>query len=158
MLRRALNNNPSNSGEGPVLRIKVPEPKKFEGKRDAKELENFLWDMEQYFKAAKIPNREQVNITSMYLGRDAMLWWRTRIMDDLSAGRPKIATLESLKKELKYQFLPYNMSWLVRESLKKMKQSGSVREYVKEFSLLMLDIQDMSEVDKQFNFVSGLQN
>ncbi|KAL5840685.1 hypothetical protein ACOSQ3_013359 [Xanthoceras sorbifolium] len=74
--------------------IKVPEPKHFKGSRNAKDLENFLWDMEQYFRAAKIPEREQ---------------------------------------------------------------TGSAREYVKEFSSLMLDIQNMSEEDKLFNFMSGLQ-
>ncbi|KAK4381136.1 hypothetical protein Sango_2997100 [Sesamum angolense] len=34
---------------------------------------------------------------------------------------------------------------------------GIVRDYVKEFSSLMLDIRDMSEEDKLFNFLSGLQ-
>ncbi|KAL5825619.1 hypothetical protein ACOSQ3_021682 [Xanthoceras sorbifolium] len=71
-----------------ILQIKVPEPKHFNGSRNAEELENFLWDIEQYFRAAKIPERKQ---------------------------------------------------------------------YVKEFSSLMLDIQNMSEEDKLFNFMSGLQ-
>ena len=30
----------------PSRRMKVPEPKTFEGERDAKALENFIWDME----------------------------------------------------------------------------------------------------------------
>ncbi|KAK0596346.1 hypothetical protein LWI29_014804 [Acer saccharum] len=94
----------------------------------------------------------------MYLGGDVKLWWRTRLMDDLSAGRPKIDKWESLKKELKDQFLPCNTSWLARENLKKLKQSGSVRDYVKDFSSLMLDIQNMLEEDKLFNFMSGLQS
>ena len=34
---------------------------------------------------------------------------------------------------------------------------GYVRDYVKEFSSLILDIKDMSEVDKLFNFMFGLQ-
>ena len=50
-----------------------------------------------------------------------------------------------------------NTAWMVRESLKKLKQTDSVRDYVKEFSSLILDIKDMSEVDKLFNFLSGLQ-
>ncbi|KAI9168920.1 hypothetical protein LWI28_003980 [Acer negundo] len=157
VLWRALNNSPNHRDEGSVLRIKVPEPKHFQGSRNAKELENFLWDMEQYFKAARIPNREQVNITSMYLGGDEKLWWRTRLTNDLSVGRPKIETWKVLKKELKDQFLPCNTSWLARESLKKLKQTGSCKEYVKDFSSLMLDIQNMSEEDKLFNFMSGLQ-
>lgn len=138
-------------------KMKVPEPKAFNGARSAKELENFLWDMEQYFAAARIPDVEQVTFTSMYLSGDAKLWWRTRMSDDASTGRPRIDSWERLKKEMKDQFLPCNASWVARDSLKRLKQSGTVRDYVKEFSSLMLDIQNMSEEDKLFNFMSGLQ-
>ncbi|KAK3212306.1 hypothetical protein Dsin_017012 [Dipteronia sinensis] len=109
VLKRALN-NPTATDDGPLSKIKVPEPKKFNGSRNVKELENFLLDMEQYFKAVKISEKEKVNITSMYLSGDKKLWWRTRIADDLSAGRPSIKVWESLKKELKDQFLPCNTS------------------------------------------------
>ena len=37
-------------------------------------------------------------------------------------------------------FLPKNATWLARESLKRLKQTCSVRDYVKDFSSLMLDI------------------
>ena len=36
------------------IRMKVPEPKAYNGVRSAKELEKFLWDIENYFKVAKI--------------------------------------------------------------------------------------------------------
>ena len=62
-----------------------------------------------------------------------------------------------MKKELKDQFLPLNTVWMARDSLKKQKQTGSVRDCVKEFSSLILDIKDMSEVDKLLNFMSELQ-
>ena len=55
------------------------------------------------------------------------------------------------------QFLPTNAGWLAREFLKGLKHIDSVRDYVKEFSSLMLNIRNMSEEDKLFNFVSGLQ-
>ena len=45
-----------------------------------------------------------------------------------------------LKKELKDQFLPTNVVWLARESLKRLKKMGFVRDYVKGFYSLMLDI------------------
>ena len=158
LLKRATA-GPSSSGDrvSSSSKLKVPEPKPFGGSRNAKELENFLWDMEQYFKAARVENDEQVTITSMYLTGDAKLWWRTRLDDDASAGRPKIETWDVLKKELKDQFLPLNTAWVAREALKKLRHSGSVRDYVKEFSSLMLDIKNMSEEDKLFNFLSGLQ-
>ena len=52
-----------------------------------KELENFLWDIEQFFKATHIPDGE-VSITTMYLTSDAKLWWRTRMEDDAKSRRP----------------------------------------------------------------------
>ena len=46
---------------------------------------------------------------------------------------------------------------MAREALKRLRHIGSVREYVKEFSSLMLDIKNMLEEDKLFNFMSRLQ-
>ena len=80
----------------------------------------------------------------MYLIGDAKLWWRTRTSDNAAAGRPKIESWVILKKELKDQFLPTNTAWMARESLKKLKQTGSGKDYVKEFSSLILDIKGMS--------------
>ncbi|KAG6506505.1 hypothetical protein ZIOFF_031829 [Zingiber officinale] len=155
VLRRAMASSSEAVPQRPLVR--VPEPKSFGGTRSAKELENFLWDMEQYFVAAKVPETEKVTISSMYLIGDAKLWWRTRMVDDANAGRQKIDTWDRLKKEMKDQFLPGNTSWIARDGLKRLKQSGSVRDYVKEFSSLMLDIQNMSEEDKLYNFLYGLQ-
>ncbi|KAL0352155.1 UNVERIFIED_CONTAM: Transposon Ty3-I Gag-Pol polyprotein [Sesamum calycinum] len=66
----------------PMSKVKVPDPKPFGGARSVKELENFPWDMETYFQAARIPEAEKVSITSMYLTGDAKLWWRTCLSDD----------------------------------------------------------------------------
>ncbi|KAG6522526.1 hypothetical protein ZIOFF_019666 [Zingiber officinale] len=155
VLRRAMASSSEAVPQRPLVR--VPKPKSFRGTRSAKELENFLWDMEQYFVAAKVPETEKVTISSMYLIGDAKLWWRTRMVDDANAGRQKIDTWDRLKKEMKDQFLPGNTSWIARDGLKRLKQSGSVRDYIKEFSSLMLDIQNMSEEDKLDNFLYGLQ-
>ncbi|KAK2646360.1 hypothetical protein Ddye_021555 [Dipteronia dyeriana] len=79
-----------------------------------------------------------------------------RLVDDLSASKLKTDTWESLKKELKNQFLSYNTSLLAKENQKKLKHIGSMWDYIKKFSLLMLDIQNMHEEDKLFNLTSGL--
>ena len=74
---------PTVSGAPP--KVRVLEPKGFKGARNGKELENFLWDMEQFFKAAHVLDDEKVFITSMYLFGDAKLWWRTRMGDDIKS-------------------------------------------------------------------------
>ncbi|VVA37693.1 Hypothetical predicted protein [Prunus dulcis] len=99
-----------------MTKIKVPEPKAYVGERSAKKLTNFVWDMEQYFKATKVSNAERVFITSMYLAEPSM------------------------------------------DSLKTLKQVGVVRDYVKTFCSLMLDVSNMSKEDKLFNFLMNLQS
>ncbi|RVW78883.1 hypothetical protein CK203_043173 [Vitis vinifera] len=121
----------SASGSKAPSKLRVPEPKGFNGNRNTKELENFLWDIEQFFKATHVPDGEKVSITSMYLTGDAKLWWRARMEDDAESGRPQITTWETLKKELKDQLLPTNTAWVAREALKRLRHTGSVREYVK---------------------------
>lgn len=36
------------------LKLKILKPKLFGGNKNSKELKNFLWDIEQYFKAIRI--------------------------------------------------------------------------------------------------------
>uniref|UniRef100_A0A2C9UUU8 Retrotransposon gag domain-containing protein n=1 Tax=Manihot esculenta TaxID=3983 RepID=A0A2C9UUU8_MANES len=57
-------------------RIKVPEPKAFGGARDAKEVDNFLFDMELFFRVTKREFEEdKLLILPLYLVDDAKLWW-----------------------------------------------------------------------------------
>ena len=88
-LRRMCCRAASNSNAGP--KVQAPKPKSFSGNCNARELENFLWDMEQFFKAARVLDSEKVSITSMYLMGDAKLWWRTWVREDSEARRPQVA-------------------------------------------------------------------
>ena len=87
---------------------------------------------------------------------DAKVWWRKKY-DDLQHKRCIIATWDDLKRKIKTQFFPENVTYLARCQLRELKQTGTVREYVKKFSGLMLDIKDMSEEDKLFYFLEGLK-
>ena len=92
----------------------------------------------------------------MYLFRDAKVWWRAKY-DDLQHRRCTISTWDYLKREIKTQFFPKNVAYLARHQLRQLKQTSTVREYVKKFPSLMLDIKDMSEEDKLFYFLEGLK-
>ena len=48
-----MQGTPTASDPSPTM-VRVPELKPFGGARNAKDLKNFLWDMEQYFIAARI--------------------------------------------------------------------------------------------------------
>ena len=63
-------------------RVEVPKPHGFSGKRDAKELDNFLWHMERYFEAITLTGEvAKVRTATLYLIDITTLWWRRRFAD-----------------------------------------------------------------------------
>ncbi|KAK3006925.1 hypothetical protein RJ639_016780 [Escallonia herrerae] len=98
----------------------------------------------------------KVSMAAMYLVGDAKLWWRKKYAE-IEDGSCVINTWEILKQELKSQFFPENTAFNVRKALLECKHTGLVQEYCQAFSALMLDISDMSAVDRLFFFVEGLK-
>lgn len=127
----ALANHPNGGGDGIAGRAfnrpKFPEPKAYGGARDAKELENYLFDMEQYFEATNIgDDATKITTAAMYLSGDAKVWWRSQ-KADIRAGRLVINTWEELKQRVKRQFFPHNVEEQARRTLCALRQTGSIR-------------------------------
>ncbi|XP_070029677.1 uncharacterized protein [Nicotiana sylvestris] len=108
-------------------KIEAPKHPVFKGVRDAQEVENFLWHLENYFRHGKVRDDEA-----------------------------KINT--AFKAEFKRQFFPNNVLYEARHKLRELKQIGSIRNYVKEFTTLMLQILNLTNDDLLFHFMDGLQN
>ena len=110
---RAVGNQPATGPIGMEYgRVKVLEPRPYGGAIDAKDLENFLFDMEHYFRAMRAESEDgKVAMATMYLSANAKVWWRTKY-DDIQNGRCTIKTWEDLKRELKTQFLPENVAYI----------------------------------------------
>ncbi|KAL2471468.1 Uncharacterized protein Adt_39604 [Abeliophyllum distichum] len=81
ILQRVVGNGQAPAQEY-APRLKISEPLTCGVERDAKEVENFLFDMEQYFLVANIEDgARRVTTATMYLGGDAKLWWQTKYAD-----------------------------------------------------------------------------
>ncbi|CAL1359540.1 unnamed protein product [Linum trigynum] len=148
------------SGPAPVQsvpRVDVPRPKSFGGSRNARELENFLWSLEKYFKAYGIQEDEvKLRTAPLYLVDVAMVWWRRREAD-VERGTCVMVRWEDFKREIKKQFYPENVEFEARSKLRRLTQRGVVREYVKEFSELLLEIPDITDKEAMHDFLDGLQ-
>ena len=71
---------------GGAVRVDVPKPVGFSGARSAKEVDNFLWGMEQYFRMSGMTTDEvRMGAAAMYLQDIMLLWWRRR-SDKARAG------------------------------------------------------------------------
>ncbi|XP_075091881.1 uncharacterized protein LOC142172029 [Nicotiana tabacum] len=138
-------------------KIKAPKPPVFKGVHDAQEVENFLCHLENYFRHDKVKDDEaKINTVVLYLSDIAALWWRRKYVD-MEKGLCKIETWEQFK-ELKKQLYPVNVVYEARQKLRELQQTATIREYVREFTTLMLQIPSLSKEDSLFYFMDGLQN
>ncbi|TYJ97410.1 uncharacterized protein E5676_scaffold194G002310 [Cucumis melo var. makuwa] len=111
----------------------------------------------RYFRATNTVTEEaKVTLAMMHLPEDVKLWWRSQYVD-MQEGRCTIDTWDALKGELRSQLFLENVEIFAQRKLHELKHTGNIREYVKQFAGLMLDIRDMSEKDKVFCFVEGLK-
>lgn len=54
----------------------------FSGVRDAQEVDNFFWHLENYFQHGKVrEDNAMINTAVLYLLETAMLWWRRKSTD-----------------------------------------------------------------------------
>lgn len=100
-----------------MIELKFQKPKAFDGSRDSKALENFIWDLEHYFKVTKQGDGRKLDVATLYLSGDAKLWWRSRQSCGTN-GATAVKSWEEMKSDLRKQFLPSNGSWVARGKLK----------------------------------------
>ena len=87
-------------------RVEVPKPQGFRGKRDAKELDNFLWHMERYLKAIALTDEAtKVKIVTLYLTNTATLrlrWRFTNMEKDICTIDSYSTSRNSLRSCLRF--------------------------------------------------------
>ena len=76
---------------------------------------------------------------------------------EIEKGTCTIDTWADFKREIKKQFYPEDVGYIARRKIRHLKHTGSIRDYVKQFSSLMLEAPDMNEKELLFNFMDNLQ-
>ena len=143
---------------GGAVRVDAPKPSCFRGARSAKEVDNFLWGMDQYFRISGITSDVvRVSAASMYLQDIALVWWRRR-SDDARRGGTSVRTWDEFQHEFRRQFYPECATAEARGRLRRLTQRSTIREYVREFSELMLQVPNMSDDEALFSFKDGLKS
>ncbi|CAL8092012.1 unnamed protein product [Prunus armeniaca] len=114
-------------------------PKSYNGKREAKELDMFLWNIERYFKYLKMEDDEpKINIATLFLTDNALMWWGRRSME-IEQGTFTLETWDEFKKDIMLHFYPENAKYEAKEKLRWLKQTGSVKDYVATFTNLLFE-------------------
>ncbi|KAF5806142.1 putative transcription factor interactor and regulator CCHC(Zn) family [Helianthus annuus] len=138
-------------------KTEVPKPSPFVGKREARAVDDFIWEIEQYFEAIDIvDDGKKIKTVTLYLKETAALWWRRKHME-IEKGMCTINTWADFVKEIKKQFYPENAEHDAKIRLRNLRQKGSIKDYINEFTTLVLEIPDLSPKDALIYFVDGLQ-
>jgi len=76
----------------------------------------------------------------------------------MEKGLCTITTWEDFKKELKKKVYPENVVYEARKKLRELKHKTTISVYVRNFTILMLQIPNLTTDELLFYFIDGLQN
>jgi Retrotransposon gag protein len=110
-----------------------------------------LWiaQVETHMQLSRIPHPEHcLLVVTQFLNPDVMTWYQST---------SDIVNWEQLKQVMMVYYNPHNEQVNARDGLKTLRQKLSVAEYANDFNKLVLKLQEMSEDEKLYNFISGLQ-
>ncbi|XP_048136592.1 uncharacterized protein LOC125315480 [Rhodamnia argentea] len=137
------------------LRVDVPKPKEFHGSRVAKDVDNFLYSVNEYLDIrGEMDDLRRIKTVAMYLHGNVLLWWRNRKAD--REAEP-IVTWESFETEFRKQFYPTYAEEEARDEPRRLEQTGKIREYIRKFCELKLQIPSPSENEAYYRFIGGLK-
>lgn len=140
------------------MTAKPPKPPMFHGStKPGERVDNWLFDMQQYCRAVRMPPNAWVEFAATFLRDGASTWWRAHL-DLVERSQEQLITEWSqFKTVLTAQFRPVNAQKIARDRLHNLHQTGSVVRYVYEFHEICLEIRDVSPSEKLDRFVRGLK-
>jgi hypothetical protein len=96
-----------------------------------------------------------VELAQSYLKGYASTWWRTVGQEE---GKTPGYTWEFFKERIESEFIPKNSDYISRCKLRDLVNvnNDNLRQYVRAYSELMLEVKHMHELDRVCHFVMGL--
>ncbi len=136
-------------------RFKLAKHGNFDGARDRKVVDAWLAKMDDYIHAAKVGRNSAVELAQSYLKGYAATWWRTVRQEE---GKNHSYTWEFFKDCIEAEFVPRNSDYISRCKLRDLVNvtNENLRQYVRAYSELMLEVRHMHEMDRVCQFVMGL--
>lgn len=133
--------------------FKPQNAKEFDGNNKNGNVENWIFQCEQYFTIAGVSAEFGVAYaTNGFIG-NAATWWRHRLT--LNSSWP---SWEQFKKELRSRFKPADDAETARDRLAVLTQKGSAMAYTEMFLSLSAQIKDLSDAERKDRYMRGLKS
>uniref|UniRef100_A0A803M798 Retrotransposon gag domain-containing protein n=1 Tax=Chenopodium quinoa TaxID=63459 RepID=A0A803M798_CHEQI len=76
---------------------------------------------------------------------------------DIKSGSCSIRTWDQFKEDFKKQFRPHDAAKVSMMKLRELKHSSTIKEYIKQFTTHVLEVDDLPEATQLIYFIGGLQ-
>jgi hypothetical protein len=128
------------------VRFQPAKPENFDGACDRKVVDAWLAEMEDYLHVTKVGRHSAMELAQSYLKGYAATWWRTVRQKE---GKSHGYTWEFFKDCVEAKFVPRNSDYISRCKLYDLVNATNenLRQYVRAYSELMLEIRHMYELD-----------
>jgi hypothetical protein len=142
-------------GSSKGVGFKPAKPGNFDKIQDLKVVDAWLAKMEDYFHATKVGQHLAVKLAQSYLKGYASTWWR--IVRE-KGGKNHGYTWEFFKERIELEFIPKNFHYILRCKLRDLVNAtnDNLRQYVRAYFELMLEIWHMHELHRVCHCVMGL--
>jgi len=136
-------------------RARMPKPETFSGGKRPKDTEEWLFVLDTFLTASGVNlDIERITVASGYLRGAALTWWR-RVSHPSYPNRPK--TWSEFCQALLSTFQPINPAETARDTLARLRQTTSVRQYASAMRDTALDIPGISDDELKDRFIRGLK-
>ena len=133
--------------------VKPPTPGPFHGDKDINSLDTWVFAMGEYFAVAGLSDdRQRIQYAGLLLKGPALVWYRTLVTE----GRPPGYDWATFVQELRQNFCPINAVRRARDRLARVRQDGSLQDFVREFRSICLEIPGITDEEKLDRFLRAL--
>jgi len=142
-------------GSSKSVGFKPTKPGNFGGIQDWKVVDVWLAKMEDYLYATKVGRHLDMELARSYLKGYAFTWWRTVRQEE---GKNHGYTWEFFKECIELEFIPKFFAYISRCKFRDLVNAtnDNLRQYVKAYSELILEIWHMHELNRMCHFMMGL--
>ncbi|KAF3781662.1 hypothetical protein EJ110_NYTH35801 [Nymphaea thermarum] len=138
--QRLLRTNSASSSQERTSRVDIQRPVKYSGSRDARAIDNFLFQVDYYLDLQNVVEEDlKIKTAAMLLEGDAVAWWRRKMLD-IENGDCTIRTFDDFCKQLKGYFMPVDAERHAYRLVANLKQTGALRDYIRAYQKVMLDV------------------
>lgn len=135
-----------------AVKMEAGKPSQFTG-RGQVVIDRWIYQLEQYFNLANIPEDKKVPFAVSFLQESALDWFRG--LEEAVQGQP--ISWKQFKDQAFKRYRPVQASDTARAILFTLRQTGSVQGYYDAFYRQIQMINDMAEADRVSFFMRGLR-